>query len=128
MRDVVPASDGHVGKDLADLGLALLHALHVSFEFIRLVAFVFIFLLLVLFVELTVPYLFDFFNLFLAELLPVCHLLTLLECFLIDVIGLIARGVIDSLLSNVSELKRNLYDLAHIHARGLATRQKLVAF
>jgi hypothetical protein len=85
MLYVVSASDWHVCEDLPDVVLALLHALHVCFKFIRLVTLVCVIVLLVLFVELTVPYLFDFFNLFLAELLPVCHLLTLLKCSLVYV-------------------------------------------
>jgi hypothetical protein len=116
MLYVVSASDWHVCEDLPDVVLALLHALHVCFKFIRLVTLVCVIVLLVLFVELTVPYLFDFFNLFLAELLPVCHLLTLLKCSLVYVIGFVAGSVIDRLLGDVAELKCNLYNLAHVHA------------
>lgn len=84
MLDVVSASVWHVGQNLADVVLTLLHALEVGFKLVRLVGLLRLLLFFVLLIQLAVPNLLDFFNLIFAEPLPVRHLLALLQGFVVD--------------------------------------------
>lgn len=126
--DVAAASQRHVCKDLADVLLPGVHAAHISLEVVLLIVIfalvgLGIFLVLAAFVKLAVPDLLDLLDLVLAEALPRCHLTTLLSHLTVTlhVSGAIAGRVVNGLLGDVAELKRDLNDLAHVHARSLAT-------
>ena len=71
--------------------------------------------------ELSVPYLFNFIYLSSAELEPGTHFSVALGCVRIFLLLSAALFIVQLLLSNVSKLKRDLDDLAHVHSGCLET-------
>lgn len=84
-----------------------------------ILGFLFVLLLWLWTFKLAIPNPFNFIHLFLAEAEPTLHLRSLLDAFagLYVFIGA-ALLVVESFLSNVSQLKRYLDNLTEIHTSG----------
>lgn len=75
--------------------------------------------------ELAVPDLLDLLDLVGAEAEPALHLGSLLDVFIRFIFILAAVLVVESVLRNVAQLKRDLADLAQVEARSHISRRKV---